>query len=152
VRHPQSSQQMGYVFDAKMTPMIDVIFQLLIFFLCTAGFAVPEAVLPTELPRDSAVSTLPATPKEQTEVVKVQLTGKDELVIQMNHQPVATVLDLVERLRQIARISREVPLILDVSSEVPVGQVIEVYDKALSSGLRNVHFAARTPLAGLKSE
>ena len=36
--------------DAKMTPMIDVIFQLQIFFLCTAGFAKPESILPTELP------------------------------------------------------------------------------------------------------
>lgn len=143
---------MGYVFDAKMTPMIDVIFQLLIFFLCTAGFAVPEAVLPTELPRNAAVSTLPATPRDQSEVVKVQLAGRETLIIQMNRQPVATVLDLLERLRQIARISRDVPVILDVSSEVPIGQVIAVYDKALSSGLRNVHFAARAPLAGLESK
>lgn len=143
---------MGYVFDAKMTPMIDVIFQLLIFFLCTAGFAVPEAVLPTELPRNAAISTLPATPKDQTEVVTVQLSGKETLIIQMNHQPVATVFDLLERLRQIARISRDVPVILDVSSEVPIGQVIAVYDKALSSGLRDVHFAARVPFAGLESK
>jgi biopolymer transport protein ExbD len=143
---------MGYVFDAKMTPMIDVIFQLLIFFLCTAGFAVPEAVLPTELPRNAAVSTLPATPRDQSEVVKVQLAGRETLIIQMNRQPVATVLDLLERLRQIARISRDVPVILDVSSEVPIGKVIAVYDKALSSGLRNVHFAARAPLAGLESK
>lgn len=152
MRHPQSSQQLGYVFDAKMTPMIDVIFQLLIFFLCTAGFAVPEAVLPTELPRNAAISTLPATPKDPTEVVKVQLSGREELVIQMNRQPVATVSDLEERLRQIARISGDVPVILDVSTEVPIGHVIQIYDKALSSGLRNVHFAARTPLGGLKSE
>ena len=143
---------MGYVFDAKMTPMIDVIFQLLIFFLCTAGFAVPESVLPTELPRDAAVSTTPVDPQEDTEIVRVRLAGTEPVQIQLNSQPVATTIDLMERLKQIAQISTDVPVVLDVASEVPIGEVIGIYDGALSSGLLNVHFAARLPAADLKSE
>src|SRR5205814_9545565 len=35
--------------DVKMTPMIDVVFQLLIFFVCTVSFQALEEVLPTHL-------------------------------------------------------------------------------------------------------
>ena len=152
MRHPQSSQQVGYVFDAKMTPMIDVIFQLLIFFLCTAGFAKPESVLPTELPRDAAVSTTPVNPREDTEVVRIQLTGTEPVEIELNSKGVATVADLMERLKRIAQISNDIPVVLDAASEVSIGEVIEIYDGALSSGLLNVHFAARSPADDLKSE
>jgi biopolymer transport protein ExbD len=142
----------GYVFDAKMTPMIDVIFQLLIFFLCTAGFAVPESVLPTELPKETALSTLPAKPQQDVGVVRIQLSGRENFQIHLNNQPIATFPDLMERLVQIAGISKDVPVVLDVTSEVPIGQVIKIYDGALSSGLRHVHFAARIPGDGLKSK
>ena len=35
--------------DVAMTPMIDVVFQLLIFFICTASFQLAEELLPTSL-------------------------------------------------------------------------------------------------------
>ena len=43
--------------DVKMTPMIDVIFLLLIFFVCTARFRASEEVLPTSLSLPGAIDT-----------------------------------------------------------------------------------------------
>jgi biopolymer transport protein ExbD len=40
--------------DVKMTPMIDVVFLLLVFFLWTASFRISEQVLPSNI---SAVKT-----------------------------------------------------------------------------------------------
>ena len=40
--------------DEAMTPMIDVVFLLLIFFICAAAGQVKEAVLPTEMSRQAA--------------------------------------------------------------------------------------------------
>ncbi len=36
-------------FSVSMTPMIDVVFLLLIFFVCKASFQIAEAVLPSPL-------------------------------------------------------------------------------------------------------
>ena len=41
--------------EVKMTPMIDVIFLLLIFFVCTASFRAVEEVLPTNLSLPGAI-------------------------------------------------------------------------------------------------
>ena len=44
-------------FDVKMTPMIDVVFLLLIFFVCTASFQIAEALLPAPLAYAGNVQT-----------------------------------------------------------------------------------------------
>ena len=44
-------------FVLQMTPMIDVIFLLLTFFLLTANFRVPEDFLPIKLPDDDQMQT-----------------------------------------------------------------------------------------------
>ena len=40
------------VYELKLTPMIDVVFQLLIFFLCATKFPEPEGILKTWLPKE----------------------------------------------------------------------------------------------------
>ena len=60
----------------EMTPMIDVTFLLLIFFMCTIKFKTLEGKLSAYLPKDVGVSTAPAEPKEKIEVeVKVIQEG-----------------------------------------------------------------------------
>ena len=45
-------------FVLQMTPMIDVIFLLLTFFLLTANFRVPEDFLPVRLPDESQMQSI----------------------------------------------------------------------------------------------
>ncbi len=60
-------------FEIKMTPMIDVVFLLLIFFLLTANFRSKEGFLPAELPQQ-------VTRAEQLEFVPldVQVDSKPD--------------------------------------------------------------------------
>lgn len=144
MRRPKVHRQAAYGLDAKMTPMIDVIFQLLIFFLCTAGFATGEAILPTKLPDAGAVATAPTRPREDVEIVRVELRqGGTE--IRLNGQPVVDTATLLNRLGHIAKVASDTPVILDVEESVPLGRVIDVYDGSLSRGLKSIHFAARQP-------
>ncbi|MEA1952290.1 MAG: biopolymer transporter ExbD, partial [Planctomycetota bacterium] len=46
MRRPSYHREGRERLDVKMTPMIDVIFLLLIFFVCTASFQMLEEVLP----------------------------------------------------------------------------------------------------------
>ena len=52
----------------EMTPMIDVTFLLLIFFLCTIKFKLLEGKLAAYLPKDVGVNSSPAEPKEKVEI------------------------------------------------------------------------------------
>ena len=45
MRIPDSSTHSGDRQDVTMTPMIDVVFLLLIFFICTASFQIVEQTL-----------------------------------------------------------------------------------------------------------
>lgn len=54
---------------SDMTPMIDVTFQLLIFFMLTIEFKQLEGKLAAYLPKDVGVNTSQAEPKEKVEIV-----------------------------------------------------------------------------------
>ena len=64
-------------YKMEMTPMIDVTFLLLIFFLCTIKFKTLEGKLSAYLPKDVGVNTSQAEPIEKVEILlKVQQPGK----------------------------------------------------------------------------
>ena len=55
-------------YKMEMTPMIDVVFLLLIFFLLTIKFKILEGKLSAYLPKDVGVNSSPAEPKEKVEI------------------------------------------------------------------------------------
>jgi len=54
--------------ELELTPMIDVTFLLLIFFLCTLRFKTLEGKLSAYLPKDVGVAPSPSEPLERVEV------------------------------------------------------------------------------------
>ena len=63
--------------ELEMTPMIDVTFLLLIFFLCTIKFKTLEGKLNAFLPKDVGVNTSQAEPKEKIEIqIRVKNEGR----------------------------------------------------------------------------
>ncbi len=54
--------------ELEMTPMIDVTFLLLIFFMCTLKFKTLESRLAAYLPDDGGLSSDPAEPQEALDV------------------------------------------------------------------------------------
>ena len=137
VRRPRSASSM----DSTMTPMIDVIFQLQIFFLCTMGFAAPESILPTNIPNTGG--SAPAAVAADLEMVKISLRGDPKnFRIELNRQPVANTKALLDRLKVLSGASKEIPVILDIGPEVYLGSLVEVYDLCLGCGLQKINFAA----------
>ncbi|MCH7890992.1 MAG: biopolymer transporter ExbD [Gemmatimonadetes bacterium] len=62
--------------EIDLTPMIDVVFLLLIFFMCTLKFKTLEGKLAAYLPKDVGVNTSEAEPKEKVEIrLTVKLPG-----------------------------------------------------------------------------
>lgn len=131
-----------------MTPMIDVVFQLLIFFICTASFQPPEESLAAamSLPKTSGESVdPPLDPKlEELEPVVVKVFREQgqvhwrigEAVCQTPEQFRGVV-------RTLARTQSQLPVILDPQPGAQVKDAVFVYDVCLLSGFTKVQFAAR---------
>ena len=127
-----------------MTPMIDVVFQLLVFFICTVNFQVFEELLPTNLAL--AGSTTPDTPidvdPDLEHVVVKAAGGEGQVDWIVNERPCDSLMEVERVLRVVAEIDAWLPVILDVAPEVPLGDMIDVYDLCRIVGFERIQFAA----------
>ncbi len=130
--------------------MIDIVFLLLIFFVVTASGGVREELLPTELSAAGAVES-DITPVEQeglTVEVWLKLMYEAEsrkTSVDMNGTAYQDLEKLKEQLRALAELGPENPVILDISRDVPLGDVVDVYDTCQAAGFESVSFAADAP-------
>ncbi len=131
----------------NMTPMIDCVFLLMVFFICTTGYHLPEFVLPGKL---SAVAgsgpadpNVPPPPEKDFPdvVIRITWTG-DRPAWQVNGAPMSSLAQVQARLQQIAQIKADAPVILHPDKEVPLGDVIDLYDLSRLVGFQKIQFAA----------
>jgi biopolymer transport protein ExbD len=133
--------------ELQLTPMIDCVFLLMVYFLWSSSFAIAERTLPSELSAQasgSGVPPYPAEPPPESDfdaVVVRLLGGKLGTIWQVNGTPVASLAELRGTLVALARIKRDAPVILDPDREVPLGDVIDVFDLSRLAGLERIQFA-----------
>lgn len=143
---PRSDRNHAGTFDSALTPMIDVVFLLLIFFVWNANFQPQERLLASRVTTPSGGDAVaPGDLKQEDfEKVIVRLTVKDGRVLRLlNQHPLASQQELRDRLKQVMRIRADLPLLVDPDEDVPLGSVIEVYDLACLTGWTNIQFTAR---------
>ncbi|WP_373649370.1 MULTISPECIES: ExbD/TolR family protein [unclassified Schlesneria] len=142
MRIPTSRQRASQVdMQTAMTPLIDVVFQLLIFFICASTGHMKELLLTT----DFAAGAISATEKEPTEKplgeVSIRLTRVEtETVTFLEGQEFREMDGLDAKLKDLARASTEIPVNLDVAAEVPLGDVIHVYDMCRAVRFQSINF------------
>lgn len=133
--------------EISMTPMIDVVFLLLIFFICTANFQAPEQSLPTSLLLSGA--NLPDVPLEEVpdleRIVVESRVSASQVAWQVNQTPCPDLASLKQLLTTLAEVDSGLPVTLDPDSATPLGDVINAYDAARAAGLLQVQFAAEAP-------
>ncbi len=144
---PSSYSRQRTGLDIPMTPLIDVVFQLLVFFLLTASFHAVEHLLPSNVSaphRNGAGSPQETPPPEEDfdEVVVRILWRGDQPAWQINGQSLAGLTEVRDTLAAIARVKADAPVILHPDSDVPLGHVIDVYDVTRLVGFPQVQFAA----------
>ena len=146
MRIPVSHQHSREADDSFMTPMIDVVFLLLIFFVCASIGQIRESTLPTPLAAGSieAADSIEA-PKPLGEVwVRLVRRGAGEGAVttaEVNSQFYEDWNRLRGTLRELASIAPEIPVILDIGQSVPVGDFVDIYDTCRSAGFDNIQFA-----------
>ncbi len=147
MRRPSPYTDRGGELEIKMTPMIDVVFLLLIFFIWTASFQIVEQVLPSHLSEVSG--SLPANPddtppiEEDFDRVVLRIRWVDgHAVWRINQIDVSSLQQVRSRLETIAAIKRTAPVILHPDRDVPLGHVIDLYDLTRLVGFEKIQFAA----------
>lgn len=148
MRRVSTFNQRQGVMELKMTSLIDVVFQLLIFFVWTASFQVTEYVLPSSISAAKTQASLgagntPPPPEADFPDLVVRIV-RDVSGIRwrVNEDAVADLVGVRERLGAVFEIHRDAPVIIHPDPTVPLGDVIDVYDLARGVGFAKVQFAA----------
>jgi len=136
--------------DSMMTPMIDVVFLLLVFFLTTASFQRLEKLLPSSVSAKSDTTlgqsqdTPPSPPQEDIHdcVIKLKNQG-DQIEYQWNGLVVASLQEIQERLAAILKVRADIPIIVDPEDSILAGDALRVYDTAKRAGATAVYMVAR---------
>lgn len=140
------SHQRTGTLEVKMTPMIDVVFLLLIFFVWTSSFETPEFDLPgaiAEVPAaGNTANTDQPPPVEAFDEIVVRLVIRDGLTaIELSGERLASPEALRDRLSQIIAIGVQPPVIIDPEPEVTMEWTVKAYDIARSAGADRVLYA-----------
>jgi biopolymer transport protein ExbD len=118
-----------------LTPLIDCIFQLLIFFLLTASF-ITTPNLGVELPKASAK----ASTTQQRDLIVV-VTRKGE--IQYEGSPLSQA-ELMKRLKAVHKERPNARVLIQADRKAYHGNVVKVMDVAKSIGFRRLGVAIQS--------
>ena len=161
---------LGAAISTNMTPMIDVVFQLLVFFIATTHYATDERVIAMDLSRRIAVT---APSGASTEVVAPPLkpldtfamndealhlsVGIDGVIVagaplRRTFTPAELRATLASELRGSAHpngmFQPGFPVVIAPADNAPWEIAVEVLDAAVAAGFRNVGFEPRATLVG----
>jgi len=134
-----------------LTPMIDVTFQLLLFFLLTFTFRQAEGQIPGSLPQQGQSGRDQQTDLEMPIRISLRPIGTKNESCQYEIEGYQHVIRTPKELGEVllARAASteggtEVPVIIKVRGDVQWRYVVETFNQAVRAKFQNVGFAAET--------
>ncbi len=141
----------------NLTSMMDVVFQLLIFFVLTAQFVINEGIIPADLPRGQAEKTEDIEVPLDPVIIFLQSAGDDVVIDIPGTPPIrGNFQELFERLRG-WRLSDENPsgiyppdnpIVIRPKSRVRWKHVVNAFNQCVRAKYENVSFAEALRTAG----
>ena len=115
-----------------LTPLIDVVFILLIFFIITSSFKKDNTVLKLELPSSSSTSKIVDKININIELNKKYLTynGKKVNLVALQKK-----LELVK--------NKEQSIMINIDKDVPYNKVVQLLDILQLNNLNNIAFVTK---------
>jgi len=133
-----------------MTPMIDVVFLLLVFFICASVGGTVDQVLPADLEGNSTDISAEPRPEQpdrwEHPDIQIQLQpGDPEPQVMLDRQALTGIDELRQRLQRLADADPDSRVILQIDDDVQVQEFITVYDLCQSLNLNRISFAVQVP-------
>jgi len=117
----------------ELTPLIDIIFQLLVFFLLTASF-ITTPNLGVELPKASTKAT---SSKQRDLRISIDRQGRT-----LFEGKVLTQAGLLRRLRELQKEQPKARVLIHADKKAYHGDVFKVMDAAKAAGITDIALAA----------
>ena len=125
----RTSSAKGQLDVTMKVPLIDVMFNLLIFFMLTSNFVFQPGIK-VSLPKAITSEVI------NSENLIVTVTGQDLLFL--NDKPI-TVTELVSKLKEAHQESRS--LLLKADTNASLGRVVEIWDLCRELGIPQINIA-----------
>jgi biopolymer transport protein ExbD len=140
-RHEQRDESMS------MTPMIDVVFLLLIFFVCASIGQQKELLLSTPISGGAINAENPLENPEQPKPDRVYLKLlriDDATVTDLDGRLIEDAEEVRNLLVNLAALAPEIPVVIDTAPEVQLGDMISLYDICRSVDFETINLAIST--------
>ncbi len=140
--------------ELKMTPMIDIVFNLVIFFLLMPSFEAKQGYLPTNLPSTQGQQRTTITKENRIRIDLLHVEPwneetEDDVIIQLNQKQIANNGQLRQQLRQACRRLKsqlgdekltKFPVLISPDMVVWHKHVVAAFDAAIDAGFKNIQF------------
>ncbi|MDF1781041.1 MAG: biopolymer transporter ExbD [Alcanivoracaceae bacterium] len=130
--------------DVNLTPLIDVVFLLLIFFMVSTTFT-RETRLSVELPEAQGVAALQAK-----EMIDISIAANGEYAVNGEKLSRSDEATLRTVLLPLSQKSTDVPFVITADAQATHQSVVRVMDVAGQLGFVNLSITTQEPKAGAK--
>ena len=131
--------------EISMTPMIDVVFLLLIFFMCTLRMIAVEGQFSTFLPKD--VGTAASKAPQELDKLKIRIVMRGEYTPGVRNWEFSApnfnkndVKALQKHVQRFVLRSPDAPVEISPSSKVPYEAVVEVLNACVGAKAEQINF------------
>jgi biopolymer transport protein ExbD len=136
----------------NVTPLIDIIFCLIIFFMCSFHFKQLEGKIDSWLPKDKGVHGTPVSNPVLEEIRVIMSLDKEtnSVVRKLGARPIDSDQELGDLLvamhQDFEKLNKgDIPVIIDAQPHVPWKEVINVMNICKKNSLEKIEFAAPMP-------
>lgn len=139
-----------HISQPNMTPMIDIVFNLLIFFLCAGNFNQPEGLLPSRLPKQHGLATvgdeIPTTPIRIT--LQQYGPGENDYAIRIeqraqNPSSFKELEDILRGLRESGPFDAQTQVIVVAGGNVRWDHLVNAFNASLAARFENITFGTQ---------
>lgn len=127
--------------EIQLAPMLDVVLQLLIFFLVSFEFSRSEMDMKVSVPNAEEG----ADPKRALGEIIINIRANGEVIVESQ---VMTQAQLKEKLAAIAKQHKNQPVRLRGDAKCEYQTIVQVIDTCQKAGIWNISFATQQPSPG----
>ncbi len=117
--------------EVNMTPMLDIVFIMLIFFIVTASF-VKESGLEVNKPETSDTQNDPPPPDDEKRAIAFVIDNSNRILHDFRPIDISAVSSIIKK-ESVER--PEAPVVIQYAENSHMGIAIRIYDEALVVGL-----------------